>query len=83
MTNSDTFARKVVRVILAALVIAACFFVFGFVLGYFFMAPVFPKSQFREGVDTGLFFLVVGFICDPVIFFTWNLFKKKKIDGGC
>ena len=82
MTSPGTFMKKVVQVLLSALVVAAIFFLFGYILGYFFMTPIFPKSQFREGVDTGLFWLVVSFFCDPVLFFTWNLFRKKKQGGG-
>jgi hypothetical protein len=72
MNHPHTFRQKLLRAALGVLIMEFGWFALGFFLGYFFMTPFPPKSQFREGVDGGLLFMILSLASGPLFIRWWK-----------
>ena len=78
MSSKQTIAQSALRMLGAFLVISVAFFMFGFGVGYFHWIPNAPDSRFRQAVDSGLFGVVVSLMLDPVLYFSWISYMRRR-----
>ena len=60
--------------------VALAFFLVGFIVGYLHWIPKLPDSRFRQAIDSGLFCVALSLLLDPVLYFSWFTYRKRKGD---
>ena len=83
MRGAKRVTWKVLSIILGLIAMALLWFVVGFIGGYIFWFPTLKAPRIEQAFNVGLFVAGASFIIDPVLYFTWtSYFKRKKGDDA-